>query len=404
MAELKLMLKGFKPDMQSLSALIMAISIYGIAIFGTSDVAQAVVYLVYLFGLGGLCYFKVPLKISMQFSITLLIFLSLWITPTLINYYSGSLESEAIRLPVLAYHSIVLTAVLLWLYLWQKNNKPYDFLNFAKYLAKLIIPLLIVGFFIIFLKKYILQPQDIQHKGDLIFAFVYRHLDAELFLIGCFFVYFLESRLIKFILYLVFFVALTMMEVRGGMLAFLGFIGIAEILPFFKGRLKQYWPHLIFFIFVSFFLWDFIYAFIDHIFLLHERYRGLDSGFTGRISQWREAWSEIQTKPLLGYGYYVKLFPFNDPTNPSTHIHNFILRIWYENGGMVILSIIVLLFYTAIKIECNKFQWERGVFWAILFYYFFVPRHIQLNPCSIILYLIIIKSCLAKGIEKKGVN
>lgn len=401
MVDLKLMLKGFKFDMQLLSALIIAISIYGIAIFGTSDAAQAVVYLVYLFGLGGLWYFNLLRQISIQFSVTLLIFLILWITPTLINYYSGSLESEAIRLDVLAYHSIVFTAVLLWLYLWQKNNKPYDFLIFAKYSVKLIIPLLIVGFFIILFKKYVLQPQDIQHKGDVIFAFVYRHLDAELFLIGSFFVYFLESRLIKFILYLIFFIALTIMEVRGGMLAFLGFVGIAEMLPYLKDDLKQYWLHLIFIILVSFFLWDFIYSFLDHIFLLHERYRGLDSGFTGRTTQWREAWDEIQTKPLLGFGYYVKLFPFNDPINPNTHIHNFILRIWYENGGMLLLFIILLLIYTALKIECNKLQWEKGVFWAILFYYFFVPRHIQLNPCSIILYLIIIRSCLAKGIQKR---
>lgn len=401
MAELKLMLKGFKLNMQTFNALIIAISIYGIAIFGTSDIAQGVIYLVYLFGLAGLWYFKVPLKISLQFSVTLLIFLSLWITPTLINYYSGSLESEAIRLSVLIYHVIVFTAVLIWLNLWQKNNKPYDFANFAKHLAKLIIPLLIVGFFIILLKKYVLQPQDIQHKGDVIFAFVYRHLDAELFLIGSFFVYFLESRFIKFILYLIFFIALTIMEVRGGMLAFIGFVGIAEILPYFKDHLRQYWLHAIFIILVSFFLWDYIYTFLDHIFLLHERYRGLDSGFTGRIIQWREAWGEIQTKPLLGYGYFVKLFPFNDPINPSTHIHNFILRIWYENGSMLLLFIILLLIYSALKIECNKLQWEKGVFWAILFYYFFVPRHIQLNPCSIILYLIIIRSCLTKGIKKR---
>ena len=386
--------------MQSLSALIIAISIYGIAIFGTSDVAQAIIYLAYLFGLGGLWYFKVPLKISLEFSIILLIFLSLWITPTLINYYSGSLESEAIRLTVLAYHTIVLTAVLLWLYLWQKNNKSYDFSNFAKYLVKLIIPLLIVGFFIILLKKYVLHPPNVHL--EVICAFVYRHLDAELFLIGSFFVYFFESRLIKFILYLIFFMALTMMEVRGGMLAFLGFILIAEILPCLKDHLRQYWLHLIFIILVSFSLCDYIYAFLDHIFLFNEHYRGFDSGFTGRITQWREAWVEIQTKPIIGYGYYVKLFPFNDPINPNTHIHNFILRIWYENGSMLLLFIAVLFFYTAIKIECNKSYWERGVFWAILFYYFFVPRHIQLNSCSIILYLIIIRTCLAKDLEKRS--
>jgi len=402
MADLKLMLKNFKFDMQSLSALIIATSIYGIAIFGTSDVAQAVVYLVYLFGLVGLWYFKVPLKISIQFGITLLIFLSLWITPTLINYYSGSLESEAIRLPVLAYHVFVFTAVLIWLYLWQKNNKPYDFSNFAKYLAKLIIPLLIVGFFIVLTKKYILLVPDVQHKGDAIYSFVYRHLDAELFLIGSFFIYFIQSKLIKYVLYLMIFVTLTVMAVRGGMIAFLIFIVLAEIFPHIKKAfLKKFWPYIVLTAAAIFLFWDYIYIFTDNIFLLSERYRGLGSGFTGRIAQWQDAWIEIQTKPLLGYGYYVKLFPYNDINNPSSHIHNFILRVWYENGGLILIFILIILGLATYRITVNKLFWEGGVFFAILFYYFFVPRHIQLNPCSIILYLIIIRSCLAKGIEKR---
>lgn len=325
----------------------------------------------------------------MQFSITLLIFLSLWITPTLINYYSGSLESEAIRLPVLAYHTIVLSAVFFWLYLWGKNSNEGNWLEFCKFFSLLCVPLIIIAFITILYKYFLLQ-------NKIIFPFVYRHLDAELLLICGFFIFYLKLLRLKIFLYLLIFLSLTLMEVRGGIIALFIFIVFAEYSNYKKLFQGKYLILLSFFSFGVIFFWEQIFLFLDKWFYITNYYRGINSGFTGRINEWVAAWNEIKVKPLTGYGYYVKLFPFNEPANPNTNIHNFFIRIMYENGALLTIYVSFFLILTIYKLQNKRLTFEIAVFLAIVFYYCFVPRHIQLNTMSVILYLIIIRALISK--------
>jgi len=113
-----------------------------------------------------------------------------------------------------------------------------------------------------------------------------------------------------------------------------------------------------------------------------------------------ETWHEIKRVPWTGVGFWVSPYPYGDHFNPGKAVHNIFLRLWVENGTGLFLVVMVILITTAIQIEVKKLHWHRMAFWSILAYYVFIPRHLTLNPLSIMLYWTIIQALCLPTIKK----
>lgn len=379
------------------AAIALAIPVYFIAFLGPSPFIQGLAYLTYPAALLG-WYLSCPsVKVSRYFLMTLTVFLALWITPSMVNLYGGTLESDAINIPVISYHFVMLPIVLAWLYLWQKGISEQEWLGFGRHLCILITPIFIILILKILMGTYV---EGKEHA----WGFTYRHLDAEMFLLWAILAYFMKNGWLKLIITSVALMAMVWMSVRGGLLAAILFIVLAYGVPKLKNihvnrkvLLSLAGGALVVLLFHAQ-----LYGWLDQILYLENPSRGFGSGITQRTEVWQVAWENIMAHPWSGIGYYVRPNPFNDPYNAAIQVHNLFLRIWVENGTPLFLFVVALLVATAWQIEKHKLTWERAAFWSILCYYFFIPRHIQLNPMTIILYLIVIRSLIYTGVDKKG--
>ena len=206
----------------------------------------------------------------------------------------------------------------------------------------------------------------------------------------------LPNRWLKVTSLVISILTLHLIENRGGLLS----VGVVIGLLFAVKLLQQLgWKKFLLLtislIGLAFFFREQLFNLFDYFFLLENRFRGLGTGFTQRLPVWIDTWQEIQRVPWTGVGFWVSPYPYGEYGNPGRAVHNIFLRLWVENGTPLFVFTIALLMVTAIQIERKHLPWQRMAFWSILIYYFFIPRHLTLNPLSILLYWTIIQAlCL----------
>ncbi|WP_460241855.1 O-antigen ligase family protein [Aurantivibrio infirmus] len=93
------------------------------------------------------------------------------------------------------------------------------------------------------------------------------------------------------------------------------------------------------------------------IFVLH--YRSLiisefvDQGLSGRFQIWKDIWSHIQNRPLVGFGSeYEYLYSKEDliTLQKPTHAHSLYLQIWFEYGLIGLMLYLISVIVVLIKI------------------------------------------------------
>lgn len=80
--------------------------------------------------------------------------------------------------------------------------------------------------------------------------------------------------------------------------------------------------------------------FIEGIFYLHDRYRGLYSGASGRFEAWSEAWSIFLSSPVIGVGYRMHELYMTF----TSSAHNGFLSILADTGIMGIIPVFYLIY------------------------------------------------------------
>jgi O-antigen ligase len=372
-------------------AITLAIPSYLIVLIGTTPLLQGGFYLIYLLGIYFIWQHRQQNKYSWMFIFTSLIFLTAWIVPSVMTKLSGRLESEMLSLPILIYHVLVLSVVVLWARSWStdQKNSTHTWQHCCQTLMILLTPLVVL----ILLETVRLTVEFPSSRPD---PFNYRHLNGEIFLMFCLAGLAMSSKWVKLAALLVTILGLFLIENRGGLLSvgiIIGFMLTIKILN--KLNTKQILSVVGLTVLLSVLLHEQVYKFFDYFFLLEHHTRGLDSGFNQRLPVWIDTWKEIQRVPWTGVGFWVSPYPFRDNLNPVLSVHNIFLRLWVENGTVLFLVVMTILIVTAIQIERKKMHWHRMAFWSILAYYFFIPRHLTLNPLSILLYWSIIQAlCL----------
>lgn len=377
-------------------AISLAIPSYLIVLIGTAPILQGVFYLIYLIGLFFIWQRRQQENHSTIFIVTSLIFLTAWIAPNLVTKFSGRIESDTLSLPTLIYHVVVLSVVVWWAHSWSISQKNYfnSWQQCGRTLLLLLTPLVVL----ILVETMRLKLEFPNNRPD---PFNYRHLNGEVWLMFCLAGLAMSSKWLKLAVLLVTILGLSLIENRGGLLSvgiIIGFMSTVKILN--KWNAKQILSIFGVTVLLSFLFYAQIYKFLDYFFLLEHQSRGLGTGFTQRLPVWMETWQEIQRVPWTGVGFWVSPYPYGEHLSPGGAVHNIFLRLWVENGTALLAVVAIILMAAAIQIERKKLHWHRMAFWSILVYYFFIPRHLTLNPLSIFLYWTIVQACCLPTIKK----
>ena len=381
-------------------AIALAAPSYLITLIGTEPILQGFFYLTYLIGLyflntnNNLKYF------SKNFIIFCLLFFLSWFVPNIITFFSGRIESEFLSLPTLFYHIFIFFILIFWFRSWNlsQNDIIHRQNNFQNTLFVLISPLIIL----ILIEAINLKLKFPNIRPD---PFNYRHLTGEIILIFFLASLRLNSRALKLVAFLISLFILNIIENRSGLLAiFIGSILFFANKFIMKYEIKRFLILLASIILFTVFLYDYFLIILDYFFLIDSKARGLYSGMSQRLPIWIDAWNEFLRVPWTGVGFWVSPFPFVNGNLPEFNVHNSYLRILVENGAVLFIVILFTLIFTAFQIEKKQLLWHRCAFYSILIYYIFIPRHITLNPLSVLLYFVIIQSIFSRinhNIESK---
>ncbi len=132
---------------------------------------------------------------------------------------------------------------------------------------------------------------------------------------------------------------------------------------------------------------------LNSAFLLHDKYRGIGSGFVGRDQLWSVAWHWFMASPLIGNGA-----GFFD--RYGVEIHNFFLFGLSEFGilSLIIYGTIFYLFYELYRTNRKWFFCFLGipVFWM------FNDRFFNINPYPFLLYVVLFAHANTAGMGLKS--
>jgi O-antigen ligase len=122
------------------------------------------------------------------------------------------------------------------------------------------------------------------------------------------------------------------------------------------------------------------YNYLNSIFLLHDKYRGMNTGFTGRDRLWGTAWEYFLKSPIIGNGA-----GFFDRYGVA--VHNFFLFGLSEFGilSLLIYGMIFFLFYDLYRTNRTWFYSFIGIpiFWI------FNDRFLNINPYPFLFYIVL---------------
>jgi O-antigen ligase len=377
----------------SIVAMLLSIPTYMIILLGTDIITQGAAYMAYTLMLPTLFFYRFKIMITKQLTIFGLVFYAAWLIPNFYLISTGSLESYLISVPVLLFHAVVLFVTIICLFRFQAASTSKSNNDFFKTWFVFLCPLLLLMMFEIF--KVFLNEPDKRTE-----VFGYSHLNGEVLLIGLFLSYYLKNIGFKVVITGLILLCLIAIQVRTGLLAALLFL-IAINFRYLQTLSARKLILTLLLIPFLFFLWDYLWAVIDYIFLISNKGRGIDSGLSSRIPIWHVAWNEIANHPWTGIGFFVRPNPWIDPNNVNLHVHNAFLRLWVENGTALFTLVMFVIMGAVYQIYQKRLLWDGAVLLSICFYYFFYPRHLTLNPMSIMLYLVLVRAFVLKTFTNK---
>lgn len=388
-----------------LLALALTFPVYILTFVGMKPITQGFAYLPYALIFLYFWYRSSNLFFSKKFIFFWVIFLAAWIIPSVINAYSGRLESDLVRLPVLFVHVAYMTMLLLSYGMYLSLNDNQSLKKLLLNISFMLSPLLIILFIKTLLLEY--DHPELRHSP---FG-ASPHFVGEILLVFVFGVLFTKTYWVKAFIFFITLLFLILLENRTGMIAFLillGGLSLRWLFSNYNERVdrKKFAIVLIGIILFLIPFYQMIYNFVDqHIFYITSQSRGLGSGFTWRSIPWERAYESILTRPFLGVGFWVKPYgyelthylhwfstqgPFYN--NPNYEIHSAWIRIFAENGLVLFSIIMSLLLIVIIKCIVRRDLIILLIILSIMFYLSFVTRHLTLNLMNATLYMLILRT------------
>ena len=114
----------------------------------------------------------------------------------------------------------------------------------------------------------------------------------------------------------------------------------------------------------------------DEVLLWNDPYRGVDSGLTGRLGGWQEAFEIFIEKPVLGNGI-----------DTLSDVHNGFLRLAGE-GGLILLLTIAALIGTGLRHALRARNYlPVSIILGYVVYAMTYPRMLNMNLAAVVFYL-----------------
>lgn len=110
--------------------------------------------------------------------------------------------------------------------------------------------------------------------------------------------------------------------------------------------------------------WDWVRAAVYDLFLLDDRYRGLGTGFTGRIEAWQEAFELFRANPIFGVGF--RMHERYMSSLPSAH--NGYLSMLADTGIAGTLATFLLLGIAGSRVARMALSGNRQAIFAASFF------------------------------------
>lgn len=378
-----------------LLAFALVVPTYITFFIGWEPLLQGLAFSLYLIPLGINLIAKRMTLPTFKFIIFWVIFLGAWIVPSLINAYGSHLESDLVRLPVLFFHTIILTALVFILYNFLRGNPEKQLCELIRTMFWVMLPMALL----ILLKTFYLECLEASNRPS---PFgVHPTIAAEIMFI--FFVCATQVRqeIIKWTGYIIAILAIFLLEGRGALISCYLMFMIFSAYPWLRKKIhtKPFWVGLVLVSVI-------IAAFHHEVFLILKKICMLDirSGLGDREVMWLFGIESIKSQPLLGLGFWVNPMGYGVPeyfhnsaelNNPAWVIHNAFIRIAAENGLILILIIIYCMLGAAIKFNQRQVHFGLAIIFSVTFYLCFSTRHLTLNLMNILLYATMLAALIA---------
>jgi len=132
---------------------------------------------------------------------------------------------------------------------------------------------------------------------------------------------------------------------------------------------------------------------LNSIFLIHDKYRGIGSGFVGRDQLWSVAWHWFMASPIIGNGA-----GFFDRYN--VEVHNFFL-FGLSEFGLLSLIIYATIFYLCYELYRTNKKWFF-CFLGIPVFWMFNDRFFNINPYPFLFYVVLFANANTAGAGLKS--
>jgi len=374
----------------SLIALCLVIPAYSDFLISKQVFFQAVAYLSYAFiFFNSFSYFKKYLtqNIFIYFSL----FFSLIFFASLVNYFSGTLESELINFPGIVIRYIYLTTILIVIYdYFLKNNKQTLDGLFKKILIFLLPLIIIISLKIlehVFLRNTILvRPALIFETGP--------QAISEIYIVFILLSVFLKPKYFLFI-FTFSFIFICLLYTRSAFIVSLFILMFYLIFQVRIGRALKFFLLISILFFILYSLYNFPWI-----------TRGLkDLSLSGRLDVYLSALESIKNNPFFGIGFGVRPDHFEHIyEHDRWTIHNQFLRIAAENGIPILIILLSIIFYTLYQAIKLKIYHIVIIILSVLLMNFWATRHISINLLSILMYGAMIFIYTRTFVKKQNVH
>lgn len=382
----------FHVPLEWIVAFALTVPTYIIFFIGKEPFMQGLAFMLYLIPITIVLIRNGIPRLSVKFWVMWLVFCALWVIPSVINSMSTRLESDLVSLPILFYHVAIMTAIVIFFKAYCDKTQTLNQDLLLRSIFWVIIPMVLL----IFCKTLYLDFMS--DKRPFTFG-IHPNVNVEIIFTFLLVSLRLPGNYIKLIAITIAISTCYLLESRGGLISCYIALIITYILPWILPKIN--WKVSILFLgsclLLSFLYFNQIVSFIESFLMLDVRTKDI----AGRGQMWQLAMNSIIENPFQGIGFWVNPMGYSIPENfpissrldsPELAIHNAFIRIATENGLLLLMMALIIIFLACFRLIKLKNFKDLALVVSILFFLFFATRHLTLNLMNILLYYVLIRS------------
>ena len=391
----------FSAPLEWLAAFALTLPTYIIFFIGKEPFMQGLAFMLYLIPLAIILMRNGIPRLSLKFWVTWLLFCSLWLIPSVINRMSDRLESDLVSIPIILYHVGIMTAVIIFFKAYFLETKLINQDRLMRSIFWVLTPMALLIFF----KTVYLDFQFDKRPSP--FG-IHPNVNAEIIFTFLLVSLRLPGNFIKMIAIIIAVATSYLLESRGGLISCYIALIFTYGLPWIFSRIN--WKIFIFFLglcsLASLLFFEEIRSIVERILMLDTK----TTDVAGRYDMWKLGLSSIIDYPIQGIGYWVNPMGYSIPEyfpswarldHNAFVIHNAFLRIATENGVLLLMMVLIIIFLACFRLIKLGYLKDFAVIVSILFFLFFATRHLTLNLMNILLYYFLIRSLSIDKTHKK---